>query len=667
MRTKLFACVAAASAATCGAAWAQAVDQTATSDSNPQVVVTGKRLEQELPTLLAQQGVRVDVVTAQTIKNGEYVDVTQALQTTVPGLYISPQNGPFDYVQVSLQGSRTEDVLWLVDGVRINNRLYAGTTPLDTLPASMIDRIDVVEGPQALFYGTESVAGAINIITKDFSDTLDGAVTVGGDTNDSFHADGFVRDTLAGNHFVLYASQDQSRGFLPYPAQDFQPSATQRDRAYDMWGVGGKYARDFLGDKLRVTLSEEHNQGRLDYAQPQLIARDFNDRNEDILIGKVDYTPSDKLQLYVKGYYHWWLSHYTEFDHSLTDPGTLVDVEDNGPWGFVDRGVNALAKVEPVPIVDLYVGYDFQNYYGSDAVLVITKHSESVNAVFGEVATTPAFSSNVTLAAGVRYNAPSVGQSATVGDVSARWDVTSDLYIKAMAGAAFRLPTAEELFANDPQDELGDPNLKPETSENLNISIGGKLFGLGALQWEAIGFLRDVNNLISYVSYDADTEQYVFGNLPGTVKVRGGEIILDGAITPELSASASYTYSPAREGGAQIAQIPLQLAKAMIDYHPADLPFGASASLNYVGQVYDNGFGAYPNVSYGDYVVINLQARVFLDRKRRHRIDLGVNNLFDAHYATQMNTGYSDVTGNPYPVPDVGQPRTFIARYTYHF
>jgi len=56
------------------------------------------------------------------------IDVGQSLQTLVPGLYIAQKNGPFDYVDVSLQGSRTDDVLWDRGGVRINNRLYSGTT-----------------------------------------------------------------------------------------------------------------------------------------------------------------------------------------------------------------------------------------------------------------------------------------------------------------------------------------------------------------------------------------------------------------------------------------------------------------------------------------------------------------------------------------------------------
>ena len=630
-----------------------------------EVVVTGK-LEEELPTQLAKQGVRVDVVDAATIKNGQYVDVAQALQTTVPGLYIAPKNGPFDYVRISLQGSRTSDVLWLVDGVRINNRLYAGTTPLDTLPASMVERIEVVEGPQALFYGTQSVAGAINIVTKDFSDRLDGAVTGGGDTNSSYHFDGFVRGGWGKSRLVVYGSADQSSGFLPFPLAEFQPSATQRDRAYRMFGIGGKYQVD-VSDQVRLTLSEQHNQGRLDYALPELVQRAFNDRNEDVLTGKIDITASDRLQLFVKGYYHWWRSHYTEFDNDPSAPGGIDVIDDHDHWGFVDRGVNAMAKLEPTRGVDLYLGYDFQNYNGSDAVLVIAPHSESVHAVFGEIATTPELMHSLTLAAGVRYNAPSEGKSATVGTVSARWDFGDGLFLKGTAGTAFRLPTAEELFANDPNDERGNPNIKPESSRNLNISLGGHAPGLPGLHWEAIGFFRNVKNLIDYESFDPVTNQDVFGNVPGTVRVRGGEIAVDGALTDAVSASASYTYSSAKQdGGLQVSRIPRSLAKAAVDYHPTDLPFGLAATLNYVGSVYDNVAGQ-SHVNYGNYVVVNASARVFLDKDRHHRIDVGLNNIFDKRYATGLTTGVSDATGDAYVVHDLGQPRTLTARYTFSF
>ncbi len=96
----------------------------------------------------------------------------------------------------------------------------------------MVERIEIVEGPEALFYGTQSIAATVNVITKSFSDTPDGGLSLGGDTNSGKHIDGYFRDSFGSQHFVLFASDDQSHGFQPFRDQDFQPSSTDRDRGY---------------------------------------------------------------------------------------------------------------------------------------------------------------------------------------------------------------------------------------------------------------------------------------------------------------------------------------------------------------------------------------------------------------------------------------------------
>ncbi len=126
------------------------------------------------------------------------VDVASALES-VPGLYIKPGAGPFSYVDVSLQGSRTQDVLWTVDGVRINNRLYGSTSPNDTLPASMIERIEVLKGGESLFYGTQAAAGVVNVVTRGFTDDFNGQVNANVDSRGGTNVDGYVRGSL-GEH-----------------------------------------------------------------------------------------------------------------------------------------------------------------------------------------------------------------------------------------------------------------------------------------------------------------------------------------------------------------------------------------------------------------------------------------------------------------------------------
>ncbi len=391
----------------------QAADQ---ASQLQEVVVTAKSIENELPQQLQQNGTHVDTVTAGQILSGGYVDVAQALEAQTPGLYISSKNGPFDYVQISLQGSRTEDVLWLVDGIRINNRLYASTTPLDTVPASMIERIEVLDG----FYGTQAVAGAVNIVTKSFTDHPDGSFSLGADSNNGKHLDGYFRDALANNYFVLYGTHDESSGIQPFPGSDYQPSGTDRHRAYDVTTLGGKYAYNFT-DVLGLSASYQHTDAKVDNANSYLVAQDFNARNEDLVSAKLDYVPSDALKLYAKGYYHRWSSYFTEYDngtdanpdqpYTAGSPGEITLADNANYWGYKDYGLNLMGQFAPLRGLESVAGYDFQNYTGRDSVLVIQQQTERINALFAQLRATPALIPDTHLAAGLRYNIPSVGPS----------------------------------------------------------------------------------------------------------------------------------------------------------------------------------------------------------------------------------------------------------------
>jgi outer membrane cobalamin receptor len=659
-----------AAATLCAAATLENPVQAETNPSLDEVVVTAKSLEAELPQQLSQYGVRVDTISAAQIKNGGYLDVAGALEALTPGLYISPRNGPFDYVQISLQGSRTTDVLWLVDGIRINNRLYAGTTPLDTLPAGLIERIEVLDGGQALFYGTQAVAGAINIVTKGFSDHPDGAISVGYDTNQAQQYNGYYRDTLGNNHFVVYATHDQAPGIQPFPDDEFQPSGTDRRRFYKVTSLGAKYAYDFA-DNLTFTAAYEHTNANLDFAQPELTAIAYNQRNEDLVSAKIDFAPSDEFKLYIKDYYHWWYSHYTEFDNAIGSPGTLTTIDDHDFWGFKDYGVNLLTQIAVNRGFEYLAGYDFQNYTGKDVVLVIQQQTEHVNAFFGQVRTTPDLIPNAHFAAGLRYNIPSVGESAVVWNGSGQYDFSKSLFVRTTFGTAFRLPTAEELFANDPEDERGNPNLKPETSINANLSIGGVAdLGPASLKWELIGFYRDIKNLIDYATFDPDTNQDVFGNVAGTVITRGVEATLEGAITASLSGNFSATYNKTRQSGSEVQfnQIPATQVKLGFDYHPPGAPYGASVNIVHLGNVDDMPLGSDAGrFGYGNYTVVDLGARLFMDPHRHQRIDLHLNNAFDRTYASSLGHGVDDVSGDAYVVHNLALPRTFGVNYTYSF
>src|SRR5665213_1821700 len=303
-----------------------------------EVRITAQRLEDTLPEQLSDAGVKVDVVGIQAIHNGGYQDVAGSLAALAPGLFILPKNGPFDYVTISLLGSRTQDVLWLVDGARINNRLYSGTTPLDTMPASMVDHLEVLQGGQGLFYGTEAVAGAVNIVTKPFSSTPTGTASISADTNNSRHVDFNLANGLSVGQFILYGSADKSTGYQAFRDQDYQPSSTHRDRGYDVTTLGGKYGVDF-SDQVRLEASYQHTDADLDDAKPFRVARDVNSRREDLATLKLDVQATDRLGFFIKSYYHNWHTSYDTFYNDLATPGLLDVLYQDAFWGYKDYGL----------------------------------------------------------------------------------------------------------------------------------------------------------------------------------------------------------------------------------------------------------------------------------------------------------------------------------------
>ena len=402
------------------------------------VGVVAPKLEEELPQLVERAGARLQTISAAQIQNGGYVDVSQALQALVPGLFLTPKAGPFDYVTASLQGSRTNEILWLVDGVRISNRLYNGTTPLDTLPAHMVERIEILEGGQGLFYGTQAVAGVVNVVTKAFINGATGELQAGGNTNKGGFVSGLGRGTAHGNRYVLYASSDDAEGFEPFPAEQYQPSTTDRRRSYDVHTLGGKYAYDF-SQQLRFSagVPVHERQARppatraLECASGRRPGDGVQRAQRAHLQHEARLHATPTVELFFKGYAHRWDSHYSEIRNSLAAPSSQTTISDHEFWGYKDYGANLLAKLTPTRGVEYFAGYDFQNYSGEDEVLLIAPNTERVNALFGQVRTTHDLLPHATITAGVRYNAPSAGESRTIWNVSGRYDLSNAVFARA--------------------------------------------------------------------------------------------------------------------------------------------------------------------------------------------------------------------------------------------
>lgn len=632
-----------------------------------EILVSERSIENTLPLELARFGADLEIVTQEQVRNHGFVDVAQSLEMLVPGLHLTSQAGAFSYANVQMQGSRSSDILWALDGVRINNRLYNGTSPADTLPSSMIERTEVLKGSHGLMYGTQAIAGVINVVTRGFSDTPDGSVTVGTGSHGLRRLNGYVRGAAGDHKVVAWASKDQSDGYEIY--DNYQPTATNRKRGYDVESVGLKYGYEFT-DHLSLSLTGIRTSAELDY--PNVSNVQVNDRTEDIVSAKLDYIPSETAQFILKGYYHSWdTDYYTP--PSPPNPSLY--------WGYEDMGVTAATVLAPHRLFEYHLGYDFQTYKGRDESLLIAGEREDVHAVYGQIRSSDELSERARFAAGVRYNETG-GNDSTVWNASAVYDLTESLYVQGMVATSFMLPSAENLYRiHCPSGQNcthGNPKLAPEESIGLNLSIGGSLQLASAdYAWQLTGWDRRVDNLIITDAIPVDlianfpagfTRTFV--NIADEVKVRGGELLFSGPVSDSVSFDFSYTYSKetARGSSQQIPDRPRRQYKGSLSYASQSLPIGANLAVKYVGRksATVTGFG---EQSYGDNYVVDAGAHAYLDSERKHRVTLRLENLLDKEYATTVNSAVL-AGSNPqerFLWQRLGAPRTWHLNYSYSF
>ena len=140
------------------------------------VVVIGSRRQERTVT---SAPVPVDVITAEEIRQTGRTEVAQILQMLVPSLNFprsSIAGGVDGQRPFTLRGMNPDQVLVLVNGKRrhigsvvaVNNSVGRGSsgTDLNAIPASAIDRIEVLRDGAAAQYGSDAIAGVVNIILK---------------------------------------------------------------------------------------------------------------------------------------------------------------------------------------------------------------------------------------------------------------------------------------------------------------------------------------------------------------------------------------------------------------------------------------------------------------------------------------------------------------------
>ena len=614
-----------------------------------QQIVAAPSVESTTVAAMAQYGSKVEIVSREQIERaGPGADITRVMQMFIPGFYVAPKNGPFDYGTYSLLGGRNDDTLILLDGVRLNNRLYGGLY-LDTLPANAVERIEVLKGGQSLLFGTQAVAGVINIVTRSPQRRqASGEVNLGLDSFAGSSKDARVEQIFSNGFgdlgLLAYVSHNVSDGYQPFRNRDYSGNVSDKKRGYEVTTFGGKAIQAF-GDDARLELFYQYTDANLDFARPVNNYKTTNDRVQQIATATFEQRISERLSYFVKGHVNDWDTRYTRINNRAD--GSRDVVNHNDYWGFTDWGVQAEGKAELDGGHVLVFGSDNQWFKGQDDVLVIDDNEAQANALYAQLRPRIETLPNWHPSLGLRHEAMSGGDSATVGMLTSLYDLNDNWQLRGQYGSAYKLPNAEQLFVNEPGDEIGNRDLKPEKSRNaeLGLDYHGLLLER-EFSASVTVFRRKITDLITL-----DGSQWVNGQ--GQVQMRGFEADARIQLDDQWSLQADMTRNLTESRtGATINDVPSFFARSRLGYESADRRWGAGGAIRYIRDVASS-----KGVDYGHYSVVDADAYRYLDGARQHRLSLLVENLFDRDYVTSRASN----------VDNLGRPFTSELRYTYTF
>jgi vitamin B12 transporter len=177
-----------------------------------QVMVTATRSKLSLDRVLAD----TTVLTRADIERQGYGNLVDLLSRQ--GCFEMVRNGnPGSLTQLYLRGAHNQHTLLLVDGVRMDTQNGSGGAAWEAIPLSQIERVEIVRGAASGVYGSDAVAGVIQVFTRQGGDgaqlELGGALGSLGLGKGDMHLSGRLGDF----DYALGAALERASGFNTRP------------------------------------------------------------------------------------------------------------------------------------------------------------------------------------------------------------------------------------------------------------------------------------------------------------------------------------------------------------------------------------------------------------------------------------------------------------------
>lgn len=452
------------------------------------VVVTATRTNQSIDDALSA----VTIITRADIEARQATSV-QELLTGEAGVQISNNGGLGKATALFLRGTDADQVLVLVDGVKLTSATL-GTTAFEYLPVEEIERIEIVRGPRSSLYGSEAVGGVIQIFTRRGHGEPQLTASAGGGSHNTENASAGFSGSTSGLSYSASSSYLGSDGYVSCRGTPVPPGGGcfTFDFTPDGFHNASQSARigyDF-SDTSNVEVTALRAQGGTRFAGTFVNHESFVQQTAGVT-GR--WSPLSSLHLTIRAGQSRDEARddlnsvpQTRFD-TLHSQGTL-----QADWQLAPQHLLTLGTDAQRDSVASSVGYavssrrdiggflEYQGGFASERFSISARHDD--NEQFGGQATGSAAWSH-RFAGGRR--------------------------LTASFGSAFRAPTFNELY----YPFFGNPALRPEHSRSAELGLDGSR---GEAQWSLHTFETRVKDLIAFDS------SFLPANI-GTAVIRGAE------------------------------------------------------------------------------------------------------------------------------------------------
>lgn len=418
---------------------------------------------------------------------------------------------------MSIQGVGGQNIKLLIDGVPLIGR-ENGSIDLTQINMNNIERIEIVEGPMSVSFGTDALGGVINLITKkSASQKFKTGFRTFYETNGQYNVDAFVNGSIKGIGLSASGGRNFFEGFNTDPSSRFK-----------LWKPREQY---FADASLCYTIKKTDLKLSGQWFNEKVTSRDSGVITPYYAYGLDQYFYTRRLtnSLFVshkfnKGKQADIVASYSGYRRiSNTMRKDLVSLDEKLVPAADQQDTNyftllmsrgTFSKNEKGKRFNYQAGYE-TNYESSEGNKIRDNRQSVYDvSIFGS---TEIRLKRILVRPGLRYTYNSVFNAPLIPSLNIKYDLTDKISLRASYGKGYRTPSLKELYLNfvDPSHNVqGNENLKPETGDNFQLSLQYQYqFSERVFRLEPSAFYNHITNMISLARMSTSTLEARYINI----------------------------------------------------------------------------------------------------------------------------------------------------------